>query len=64
MIDKGAIPSIPIMAAGPCYIASAQTAQKTPLPTAIPLLHVTQPLLINGCFSGSTILVLSKYARI
>jgi hypothetical protein len=38
------------------------SAQKTPLPTVTPLLHVTQLLPSNGCFTGSTVLVLSKYA--
>jgi hypothetical protein len=38
------------MAAGPHYIASALTAQKTLLPTVTPLLLVTQPLSNNGCF--------------
>jgi hypothetical protein len=52
------------MAAEPRYIASAQTAQETPLPTITPLLRVTQPLLSNGCFSGSTIFALCKYATI
>jgi hypothetical protein len=50
------------MAAGPHYISSTQTAQKTQLPTFIALLRVTQPLRSNGCFSGSTVLVLNKYA--
>jgi hypothetical protein len=31
------------MAAGPRYIASARTAQKTPLLAVTPLLRVTQP---------------------
>jgi hypothetical protein len=50
------------MAAGPRYIASARTAQKTPLPTTLLLLRVTQPLPNNGCFSSSTVFDLSKYA--
>jgi hypothetical protein len=45
-----------VMAAGPRYIASARTAQKTPLPTVTPLLRVTQPLSSNDCLSGSTVL--------
>jgi hypothetical protein len=52
-----------VMTAGPLYIASAQTAQKTPLPTVTPLLRVTQPLPNNGWF-WSTVLALSKYATI
>jgi hypothetical protein len=47
-----------VMAASPHYIASARIAQKAPLPTG------TQPLLSNCCFSGSTVLVLNKYATI
>jgi hypothetical protein len=43
-------------------IASARTAQKTPLLTVTSLLRVTKPLLNSGCFSGPTVLVLSKYA--
>jgi hypothetical protein len=39
-------------------------AQKTPLSTVTPLLRVTQPLPSNGCFSGSTVLVLSKYVTV
>jgi hypothetical protein len=50
-----------VMAAGPRYIASARTAQKTPLPTVTPFLRVTQPSPSNGCLSGSTVLALSKY---
>jgi hypothetical protein len=42
------------MAAGPRYIASTRTAEKTPLPTATPLLRVTQLLASNGWFFGST----------
>jgi hypothetical protein len=52
------------MAAGPHYMASAWTAQKTLLPTVTPLLRVTHLLPINGCFSGSAVLVLSKYATV
>jgi hypothetical protein len=52
------------LAAGPRYIASARTAQKTPLPTLTLLLRVTQPLPRNYCFSDSTVLVLSKYATL
>jgi hypothetical protein len=48
----------------PHYIASTRTPQKTPLPTLTLLLHVTQPLPNNVCFSGSTILALSKHATI
>jgi hypothetical protein len=44
------------------YITLAQTAQRTLLPTVTPLLCVTQPLPSNGCFSGSTVHALSKYA--
>jgi hypothetical protein len=47
----------PITAAGPCYIASARTTQKIPLPTVTPLLCYTavtqQPLFLllqNSCF--------------
>jgi hypothetical protein len=54
----------PVMAAGPRYIAAAQSTLKTPLPTVTPLLRVTRPLRSNGCFSGSTVLALSKYATI
>jgi hypothetical protein len=46
------------------YIASALTAQKTPLPTVIPLLSVTQLLPSNGTFTVSTDLGLSNYATI
>jgi hypothetical protein len=49
------------MAAGPRYTASVRTAQKTMLTTVALLLRVTQTLLIRSCFSGSTILALSKY---
>jgi hypothetical protein len=52
-----------VMAAGP-KVSSARTAQKTPLPKVTPLFRVTQPLRSNGCFSGSTVLALSKYATI
>lgn len=54
----------PAMATGPRYIASEQAAQKTPFPTVVPLLHVTQPLPSNGCFSGFTVIASSKYAMI
>jgi hypothetical protein len=50
------------MAADLYYTASVQDAQKTLLPTVTPLLHFAQPLPNNGCFSHSTVLVLSKYA--
>jgi hypothetical protein len=53
-----------VMAAGPRYVASVRTVQKTPLRTLNPLLHITQPLPSNGCFSGSTVLGLSTYATI
>jgi hypothetical protein len=53
----------PVLAAGPRYIDSTRTAQKTFLPTVIQLLRVTQPLPSNDYFSGSIILV-SKYATI
>jgi hypothetical protein len=52
------------MTAGPRYIESTRTAEKTPLPTVTPLLRVTHPLPSNGYLSGSTILALSKYATI
>jgi hypothetical protein len=52
------------MAAGPRYMTSARTAQKTPLPTVTRLLHVTQPLPSNGCFYGFTILALGERATI
>jgi hypothetical protein len=45
-------------------IALEWTAQKIPVPTVTPLLHVTQPLPSSDCFSGSIFLALSKYARI
>jgi hypothetical protein len=51
-----ACPSRPVMAAGPLYIASARTAQKTPLLTVTPLFRVTQPLPSNDCFLGSKFL--------
>jgi hypothetical protein len=38
-------------------ITFLRTAQKTPLPTVTPLFRVTQPLPINGCFSGSAFLL-------
>jgi hypothetical protein len=38
--------------------------RKSPLPTFTPLLRVTQPLPSNGCFSGSTVLALTKYATL
>jgi hypothetical protein len=46
------------------YIALAWTTQKTPFPTVTTLLRVTQLLPSNDCFSGSTVLVLRKYATI
>jgi hypothetical protein len=52
------------MAAGPRYIASARTAEKTQLPKVTQLLRVMKLLPTNGCFSGSTVLALSKYAAI
>jgi hypothetical protein len=52
------------MTAGPRFMASAQTAQKTPITTVTPLLRVTQPLPSNGSFSGSTVLALNKYATV
>jgi hypothetical protein len=45
-------------------IASARTAQKTPLLVVTQLLCVTQPLLSGGCFCGSTVLALSQCATI
>jgi hypothetical protein len=53
-----------VMAAAPLYIASARTERKATLITVITLLRVTQPLHSNGCFSGSTILALSKCATV
>jgi hypothetical protein len=52
------------MAAGPRYIICARTAQKTPSLTFTPLMSVTQQLSSNGCFSGSTVLALSRYTTI
>jgi hypothetical protein len=52
------------MAVGPIHIASAWTAHKTSLQTVTPLLCVIKPLLSNGCFSGSIVLALRKYATI
>jgi hypothetical protein len=52
------------MAAGLRYIVSARTAQKSQLPTITPLLRVTQPLLSNGCFSGSTVLTRGRVCRL
>jgi hypothetical protein len=49
------------MAAGARYMTFARTAKETPLPAVTPLLHVTHPLSSNDCFSGSTVLALSKY---
>jgi hypothetical protein len=43
------------------YIA---LAQKSPFPTAPPVLRVRQPLPSSGCFCASTVLALSKYATI
>jgi hypothetical protein len=54
----------PLMAVSLGYMASAWTPQKTSLRTVTPLLLVTQPLPSNGCFSGCTVLALSKYATI
>jgi hypothetical protein len=52
------------MAAGPVYTTTARTVHITPLPTAIPLWRVVQSLPINGCFSDSTFLALSKYVTV
>jgi hypothetical protein len=52
------------MAAAHRYIASARTAQITPLPTVTPLLHVTEPLPSNGGFFVFTVLAFSKYTTI
>jgi hypothetical protein len=41
-----------VMVAGPRYISSSRTSQKTPLPTFIPMLRITKPLPNNACFSG------------
>jgi hypothetical protein len=49
---------------GSHYIASARTAHKTRLPTVSPLLRITKALRNNDCFSGSTVLALSKYATV
>jgi hypothetical protein len=38
------------------------TVQKIPLQTVALLSHVTQQLPSDGCFSGSTVFTLSKYA--
>jgi hypothetical protein len=52
-----------VMAAGPRYITSARIAQKkTPIPTVTSMLH--SRCLVNDCFSGYTILALSKYATV
>jgi hypothetical protein len=53
-----------VTAVDPRYIASTRTAQKNLLPSVTLLLRVTQPLPSNGCFSGSTVLNLRKYATI
>jgi hypothetical protein len=55
-----------LMVAGSRYIlvSSARTAQETPLPTVSPLLRVTKLLPRNYCFSGPTVLALSKYVTI
>jgi hypothetical protein len=52
------------MTAGPHDKASVLITQQTPLLTFTPLLPVIQLLPSNGCFSGSTILALSKYGII
>jgi hypothetical protein len=52
------------MATGPYYIVSVRTAKKTPLSIVTLLLRVAQPLANNDCFSGFTVLALSKYATI
>jgi hypothetical protein len=52
------------MTSGSCYRASAWRAQITPLPAVTPMLRVAQPLLINGCFSRSAVLALSKYTTV
>jgi hypothetical protein len=64
VFDPASTRVCPVMAAGSHYIASAQTAQKTPLIRVTPLLHITQPLPSNYCFPGSTVLALSKYATL
>jgi hypothetical protein len=52
------------MAAGVRYTALTETAHKTPAQIATPLLHATQLLPSNGCFSGSTVLALREYATV
>jgi hypothetical protein len=52
------------MTVGPPYMDSTRTAQSTFLLTVTLFLRVTQPLLSNGYFSGSTIFALSKYVTI
>jgi hypothetical protein len=52
------------MTAGPRYIATAQTAQKTHVPTVTPLFGVTLSLPSISCFSGSIVLALNKYTTI
>jgi hypothetical protein len=49
------------MVAGLRYATSAQSAQKTQLPTVTPFLRFTQPLPRNGSFFGSKVLALKKY---
>jgi hypothetical protein len=46
------------------FIASARVAQKIPPQAIAPLLRVTRFLSIDGRFSGSTVLALSKYAAV
>jgi hypothetical protein len=45
------------------HITSARIAQKTPLSTVIPF-FACYAAACNGCFSGFTVLALSKYATI
>jgi hypothetical protein len=59
-----AVSRLLILPTRPRYIVLVRTAQTTLLLTVTPLLRVTQPLPSNSCFSGSTVLALSKYATL
>jgi hypothetical protein len=48
----------------PKTLSRTWKAQRTPVPAVTPLLRVTQPSPSDGCFSGSTVLALSKYATV